>query len=50
MGSQNPFHSRWYRAAAIFEPLYRAAGFTLCLRRCSWTKSEARLAWAWVGW
>lgn len=49
-GSRNPFHSRWYNVAALFQPLYRLFGFTLCLRECRWTKSRAALALAFVGW
>lgn len=48
--SRNPFHSRWYNVAAVFHPLLRMFGFTLCVQRCRWTKSGARLAVAWVGW
>jgi len=48
--SENPFHAWWYRAAAKLDPLYQTFGFTLCLRRCRWTKCHARLALAWVGW
>lgn len=47
---ENPFCSWWYAAAAVFQPLLRLAGFTLCLSRCRWTASGARLSLAWVGW
>ena len=48
--SRNQFHSWWYNVAALLEPVYRAFGFSLCLRRSTWTKSGARLTLAWVGW
>ena len=48
--SENPFHSWWYNAAAVTEPVLRLFGLGLALRRCSWTKSHARLTIVWLGW
>ncbi|MDR6511496.1 hypothetical protein J2792_002368 [Novosphingobium capsulatum] len=44
------FRTRWYRAFAFIVWPLRLLGFAPVLRRCSWTKSHARVALIWVGW
>lgn len=46
----NPFKTRWYRTAAVFEPLFNLFGFGLVLVRCNWTRSHCRLGLMFVGW
>lgn len=48
--SQNPFHSWWYNVVAVANPALSPLGFEVMLRRCEWTKSNARLTVAFVGW
>lgn len=49
-GSRNPFHSWWFGAAYLFNPIFRLFGFAIMLRRCSWTKCGGRLTLGFVGW
>lgn len=49
--SKNPFHSWWYNAVAFpLNPLLRLVGLEIMLCRCKWTKSQARLTVAFIGW
>lgn len=48
--SENPFHSRWYRAwSAVTYPL-RLLGFYPALQRCGWTRCHARVTLFFGGW
>ena len=46
----NPFHTRRYRAVAVFEPLFRVFGFTLCIKRCEWLPGKWRPTLEFIGW
>ena len=45
--SDNPFHSRWYRAFHVATIPLRPLGIYPTLVRCRWTKAHCRIGLSW---